>query len=396
MKILTVVSSLDLRHPFSCTPAWWQLLKGLYEIGVEVVATPYQGPAVESLWWRAYENPCRLEGNLFRVSRDLLRRVPTLNKGRRETSDAGESAADRAVRTLANKHIRPRWERHISRILEREGDIDVVLILSVPLNHLTGLPTTIKRHYGVAVIYYDGDVPASLPAFQGFASGFKIYQGADLAEYDAFISNSKGGAAELERTGAKNVHVLYYGADPEIFSPMNIEQDIDVFFYGHTTEYRREWIEAMISEPSRWMDGTRFAVRGTGLDIDLGHVERLPYLSFSKLREYCCRSKINLSIIRQAHASVYASSASRPFELAAMGCCIVSNPVKGIEEWFEPGEEVFVVQDRREVIELYQWLLSHSEERRQVGEAARARVLAEHTFRHRARELVQILERVGK
>lgn len=392
MKILTVVSSLDLRHPFSCTPAWWQLLKGLYEIGVEVVATPYQGPAVESLWWRAYENPCRLEGDLFRASRDLLRRVPTLNKGRREMSDAGESVANRAARTLANKYTRPRWERHISTILEREGDIDVILILSVPLNHFTGLPTTIKRHYGVAVIYYDGDVPASLPAFQGFASGFKIYQGADLTEYDAFISNSKGGAAELERMGAKNVHVLYYGADPEIFSPMNIEQDIDVFFYGHTTEYRREWMEDMISEPSRWMDGTRFAVRGTGLDIDLSHVERLPYLSFSKLREYCCRSKINLNIIRQGHASVYASSASRPFELAAMGCCIASNPVKGIEEWFEPGKEVFVVQDGGEAIELYQWLLSHSEERRQVGEAARGRVLREHTYRHRANQLLGQIE----
>ena len=57
MKLLFVVSSLDLTQPFSATPAWWQLLKGLYEIGVEVIATPYQGPAIESLWWRAAPNP---------------------------------------------------------------------------------------------------------------------------------------------------------------------------------------------------------------------------------------------------------------------------------------------------------------------------------------------------
>ena len=30
MKLLVLVSSLDLRQPFSATPAWWQLLKGLY------------------------------------------------------------------------------------------------------------------------------------------------------------------------------------------------------------------------------------------------------------------------------------------------------------------------------------------------------------------------------
>ncbi|NLF78583.1 MAG: hypothetical protein GX573_23055, partial [Chloroflexi bacterium] len=53
MKLLVIVSSLDLTQPFSATPAWWQLFKGLYEIGAEVIATPYQGPAIEAPWWRA-------------------------------------------------------------------------------------------------------------------------------------------------------------------------------------------------------------------------------------------------------------------------------------------------------------------------------------------------------
>jgi len=75
MKLLFVVSSLDLTQPFSATPAWWQLLKGLYEIGVEVIATPYQGPAVESLWWRAAPNPAQLQGDAFKVVRDTARRV---------------------------------------------------------------------------------------------------------------------------------------------------------------------------------------------------------------------------------------------------------------------------------------------------------------------------------
>ncbi len=43
MKLLVIVSSLDLTQPFSATPAWWQLLKALYEVGVDVIATPYQG-----------------------------------------------------------------------------------------------------------------------------------------------------------------------------------------------------------------------------------------------------------------------------------------------------------------------------------------------------------------
>ncbi len=38
------------------------------------------------------------------------------------------------------------------------------------------------------------------------------------------------------------------------------------------------------------------------------------------------------------------------------------------------------------------WLLAHDSERRAMGAAARQRVLAEHTFRHRAHELVKIVK----
>ena len=73
MKLLVVCASLDLTQPFSATPAWWQLLKAFYEIGVDVIATPYQGPAIESLWWRAAPSPTQGQGDLFKVVRDGMR-----------------------------------------------------------------------------------------------------------------------------------------------------------------------------------------------------------------------------------------------------------------------------------------------------------------------------------
>jgi spore maturation protein CgeB len=267
-----------------------------------------------------------------------------------------------------------------------------VLVLTAPLNHLVGVAEEIQRKHGKPVFYYDGDVPASLPNLKGFASGFRIYQGANPAEYTAFISNSQGGEAALRALGARAVHTVFYGADPDVFSPVDVAaQDIDVMFYGHGREYRAGWIEAMISAPSKALPEARFAVRGTKLG-GLGRAEQLPYLSFSKLREYACRSKINLCITRLAHASVYASSSSRPFELSSMGCCIVANPYAGIESWFEPGKELFIVGSQEEATDLYRYLLSHDAERRAVGQAARKRVLKEHTFRHRAQQLVGIIQ----
>ena len=395
MKLLIVAASLDLTQPFSATPAWWQLLKALYEVGVEVVATPYQGPAIESLWWRAEPNPAKLYGDTFKSARDLMRRFggekPQVQLDETGDTTNDESAADRLVRQVAQTTIAPLWHRHLDRILTTQPDIDAVIFLTIPLNHLVGVPEAISSKHNKPVIYYDGDVPASLPNMHGFASGFRIYQGANPAEYTAFISNSLGGEKYLKELGARETHTIFYGVDTGVFSPIPVEaQDIDVMFYGHGREYRGQWIDDMIGRPSQALPEARFAVRGTKLG-DLGRTEMLPYLSFSKLREYACRSKINLCITRRAHASVYGSSSSRPFELSSMGACIVAHPYEGLDLWFEPGKEIIVVNSHEEALDRYRYLLQHDDDRRRMGEAARQRVLNEHTMQHRARQLAGIV-----
>ena len=392
MKLLIVVSSLDLKEPFSATPAWWQLMKALYEMGADLVATPYQGAAVESLWWRALPNPARWQGEAFKALRDFARSLAPRRANVSESVAGGDSLSDRAVRITAQTLIAPIWRRHLERILTREPDFDALLFLTVPLNHLKGVPGYLSEKFDLPVFYFDGDVPASLPNMKGFASGFRIYQGADLSEYTAFISNSSGGEELLRGLGARQAHTLWYGADPDVFCPVSTPaQDLDVFFYGHGREYRAEWIDSMIAAPSREMPEAQFAARGLNLG-DLGAAKQLPYLSFSKLREYVCRSKLNLCITRGAHASVYASSSSRPFELAAMGACIVANPYAGIAEWFEPGKEAVVVRSADEAVDRYRYLLANDSERAAIGAAARERVLKQHTFRHRARELIGIIK----
>ncbi|MBI5478563.1 MAG: glycosyltransferase [Deltaproteobacteria bacterium] len=395
MKLVVVASSLDLGTRFGCVPAWWQLLKGLYEIGVEVIASPYQGPPVESLWWRAAPNPCWTHARLFELARGagraVLRRLPgTLAPTTRgDRPAAGETATERATRAAVRRIVLPRWERHLSEILESEGDVDAILVLGVPLNHLTGLPQALRRRFGrVTLAYYDGDVPASLPQFRGFASGFRIYSGAEPDEWDLFLSNSSGGVPFLEEIGARNVRVLPYAADPDVYRPVPVAQDVDAFFYGFGAEYREDWLRRMVAEPSRALPGARFAGRVTGMDgVDLGRLEQVPYASFSRLREHCCRARLNLCVTRGAHASVPGSSSMRPFELAALGCCIVSNPYAGIEEWFAPGSELVVVDEQADVAQVYRELLADEPRRRAMGAAARARVLAQHTFRHRAEAL---------
>lgn len=385
MKLFCVVSALDIQLGYGCTPAWWQLLKGLAEEGHEVIAMPYLGPSFETPWWRTYPNPCQTEGRAFAKIKHLF--------GSGATSTA-EGLGSKLTRAAIDNWIRPRWEAQLGRALELERKTDALLLVGVPVNHFAGIPTRMRGRFHIPVVFYDGDVPVSLPRFSGFASGFRIYEDADLTEYDAIISNSTGGAKDLEEMGAKQVLPLHWGVDPALYEPVATEPARDVFFYGIGAEYREDWIRAMVTEPSRRMPDAHFAMGGRGFGLDLGNAKEIGGVPFSRYRQACALSRINLNITREAHATVFASASSRPFELAAMGCCIVSNPVEGIETWFEPGRELIVVKNVEEAVETYQRLLADEGARKALGEAARKRLLAEHTHRHRARQLAAFLSKL--
>src|SRR2546425_7354960 len=146
MKLLFAVSSLDLTQPFSATPAWWQLLKALYEVGVDVIATPYQGPAIEALWWRAEPNPAKLQGDVFKSTRNTLQRI-IARDGAPVRTASSESLSDKLVRRAARMLIAPLWVRHLDRILTVQPDTDAVIFLTLPLNQLVGVAAEVQRKH---------------------------------------------------------------------------------------------------------------------------------------------------------------------------------------------------------------------------------------------------------
>ena len=101
---------------------------------------------------------------------------------------------------------------------------------------------------------------------------------------------------------------------------------------------------------------------------------------------------MNVNLTRRPHATVPASSTARPFELASSGAAIVSNPHAGIDRWFEPGRELLVVETAEEALAAYRDLVADPGQAEEMGRLARERVLDEHTYAHRARRLLELLE----
>jgi spore maturation protein CgeB len=79
----------------------------------------------------------------------------------------------------------------------------------------------------------------------------------------------------------------------------------------------------------------------------------------------------------------------RFFEAAACGTPIISDWFEGLDQFFHPKEEIFIVGDTEDVL---QALSSSEEELSSIARRARERTLSEHTGEHRAQQLVAYLE----
>jgi glycosyltransferase involved in cell wall biosynthesis len=390
-KILAVASAVDLDFRYGCTPAWWQLWKGMYEAGADLIVTPYRGRPVESPWWRVEPNPTYREGESFAFARDAVARLKGDRYLRRDEDSPDDTLADRAVRETIWRWVTPRWQKHLERILERERDVDAVVVFTVPMAHLRGIAPRLRERFGVPVVFYDGDVPMSLPEFGGMDTGFNYYHGADPGEYDLVVSNSEGGLERLRELGARRAETVFWGADPDFFRPLPVEKEMDVFFYGYGDKFRREWMQALVGEPSRRLEDVDFALGGRDFRGDVGRARSIGDVPFNTFTRAISAARVNLNITRRSHATVYASSTCRPFELAAAGAAIVSSPHDGIERWFEPGRELLLVSDADEAVAAYRELLDDPGRAEELGRAARERVLDEHTYVHRARRLLDLL-----
>jgi spore maturation protein CgeB len=116
----------------------------------------------------------------------------------------------------------------------------------------------------------------------------------------------------------------------------------------------------------------------------LGHVYTRDHNAFNA----SARAVLNVS--RDSMAAYGYSPATRVFEAAGVGSCIITDAWEGISQFFEPGREILVAHNGPAVAEVLARLTPR--DARRIGEAALARALAEHTYERRVDVLELALE----
>ncbi len=287
--------------------------------------------------------------------------------------------------------VTPRWQKHLDRLVDRERP-DAIVVFTVPMAHLRGIPTYLRERYGIPIVFYDGDVPMSLPEFGGMDTGFNWYHDADPSEYDLLVSNSEGGLERLRELGARRAEAIFWGADPEFFAPQAVDKSMDVFFYGYGDKFRREWVEAMVGEPSRALPDADFALGGRDFQADTGKARLIGDVPFNVFAPRhleragqpvhhapLARNRLRVVVVSPVRARVgrrgdrrESVQRDRALVRARLGAACSSTMRQGATE-------------------AYRDLLADPAQAEELGRRARERVLDEHTYRHRARRLLDLI-----
>ena len=216
--------------------------------------------------------------------------------------------------------------------------------------------------------------------------------------YDFFFIFDRSYMPALQKQGARNVRFLPCACDEAVYHPKKLTP-------GQLRRYRSE--VALVA----WYCDTRLEIVNALSRFDLriwGRGWRRPevlktlngnhrrilqeerFVSDYEAATIFAATQIGLNI--HSGQSHQAGLNARSFDLLAAGAFQLMDALPGMEELLEPGREVAVYRTPQEAAERVQYYLKHPEERAAIAARGRTRTLAQHTYLHRMRSLLQAVQ----
>ena len=221
------------------------------------------------------------------------------------------------------------------------------------MSHLRGIPEALRERFGVPVVFYDGDVPMSLPEFGGHDTGFNYYFGADPSEYDLVALELGRGPRAAARAGRPARGGRLLGRRPRAL-PAAAGREGDrrlLLRLRRQVPARVDAGDGRRAEPAA--AGRRLLARRRGLPRRHRPRARRRADPVQRLRP----RDLGRADQPQRHAP-RARVRPRLVDRAAVRARDVRGddrlqPPPGIDRWFEPGRELVVVEDADQAAAAY-------------------------------------------
>lgn len=241
-------------------------------------------------------------------------------------------------------------------------------------------------------LFWDVDAPATLAELEAdpahpmrtclpMLDGVLTYGGGDRI-VDRYLS-----------VGARRCVPVYNALDPATHFPVAAEAAYaaDLSFLGNRLPDREERVHEFFFSAAQALPHRRFLLAGAGWESDCdlpANVTAIGHLPTGKHNAFNASARAVLNISRSSMASAGYSPATRVFEAAGAGACIITDHWDGIDQFLCPDTEILVACDGRDVAALIDRLDVATSQR--IGAAARSRVLRAHTYDRRARQVLDV------
>lgn len=247
---------------------------------------------------------------------------------------------------------------------------------------------------GICKVFWDVDAPATLERLAGNAND--PFHSA-LPRFDLVLTYGGGRRVtdQYRGIGGRECFAIYNALDPDVHFPVAAESRFacDLSFLGNRLPDREARVEEFFFKAARLAPANSFLLGGNGWADKprsrnvsyVGHVYTADHNAFN------CSARIVLNISRDSMARYGFSPATRVFEAAGAAACLITDAWEGIESFLEPGAEILVAHSGEDVARIVNDL--NDERAREIGQAARKRVLAEHTYEQRGELVESILQR---
>jgi spore maturation protein CgeB len=235
------------------------------------------------------------------------------------------------------------------------------------------------------VAFWDVDAPATLERMRDNPGDpFR----AMVPQYDIVLTYGGGPpvVAAYKQFGARTTVPIYNALDPDTHHPAAADARFsgDLGLLANRLPDREARVEEFFFSVAERLPGRTFVLGGSGWESRalpsnvryVGHVYTQDHNAFN------CSTRAVLNVNRDSMARFGYSPATRVFEAAGAGACIISDCFVGAERFLTPGREILLAADGAAVARELAALTA--EQQRTIGQGALRRVLAEHTYQHRA------------
>ncbi|MFL6796483.1 MAG: glycosyltransferase [Xanthobacteraceae bacterium] len=241
-------------------------------------------------------------------------------------------------------------------------------------------------------VYWDVDAPATL---ESMAADERHHLRRMIPRYDMVLTYGGGDPVvrRYRELGARACVPIYNALDPQTHHPVPARPEFqcDLSFLGNRLPDREARVEEFFLKAAARLPEKSFLLGGSGWETKQlpSNVRLAGHVGSGDHNAFYCSGGATLNVNRGSMARFGFSPPTRIFEAAGSGACIISDAWDGIELFLEPGREILVAADGNEVADIMAGLTPQAAQ--QIAKAGRSRILAKHTYTHRAQEVAALL-----